>query len=1011
MAEAVREHGGVVQDFTGDGIMAVFGAPIVLEDGPLRSSRAALSILQRLEEAGPDLEARHGVRPQMQIGLNTGPAIVGKVDDRADGAAAILGDTVNFAARLQSIAEPNSVFISEATHRAVLGLVDASFAGAHTIKGKSEPQNVYRLNAVRQGAARFEAAVSRGLSVFVGRERELEVLERGLDKGHYELCVIDTVAEPGIGKSRLLYEFRERINKHRTFVLSASCSPDGQQTSFLPFIEIVRGSFRVRAGEAEEDVARKLEIGLTALGLCSTRNIGLLLHLLGLEIRDGALTGLDGMLIGLRTRELVQQLIEARCRLSPVLMIFEDLHWIDTASEELLSKLVKNVTKLPLVLITTRRPDDYTPPWFDRPVVTMLSLEPLPVGDIRHLVQAQLGVDAMPESLARWVSKKAEGNPLFAEEIASFLAERGILRTAAEIPELDSNALAAALPGTVQSLLTARADRLAPRDRTLLQAASVIGRQFDPDLLAAVDGRTDVRERLAEMRSLDLVRPQSKSNDYEFKHALVRDALYQSLLSEARRTLHLKIADEIERRSGNRLIEVAEVLAYHYSQTGQPAKAFIYLSMAGRKGLGIYSLEEATIHFAAALSVLDKNPNCASDDQVADFFVGYTQLLNMSVRIEAMIKVLARYLSRIDRLGDDPKVILIRHHYTFALLWNTRYREAAEVQRETLAIADRLGDDRSKAYSLAAELHVSTIVAPKSLEQYEKLKREAMAAASNTTDVYIQNWIRWAVGWEEFHRSRIIQARDSAHELMRVGQMLNDPRCTGQALNLLAWIALVSDAYDKALEYSEQCLAVAIAPLDRIGAAGGKGCALVLLRRTEEGAALLEDHRRRCIADGNLYTLAGSDAIVGVCKALQGSIKDGDRIIQDAIVKREHEGYRDAADWYRGFLIEVYLQIISGNERLSFPTLLRNLLVLLKVTITGSRRIRALIKVIRENPHFDDAGAIEGRAQMHLGLLYKIKKKRACAVQHLTEAKRILSQFGQTPVLARVETALAELGQ
>lgn len=617
----------------------------------------------------------------------------------------------------------------------------------------------------------------------------------------------------------------------------------------------------------------------------------------------------------------------------------------------------------------------------------------------------------MPESLARWVSKKAEGNPLFAEEIASFLAERGILRTAAEIPELDSNALAAALPGTVQSLLTARADRLAPRDRTLLQAASVIGRQFDPDLLAAVDGRTDVRERLAEMRSLDLVRPQSKSNDYEFKHALVRDALYQSLLSEARRTLHLKIADEIERRSGNRLIEVAEVLAYHYSQTGQPAKAFIYLSMAGRKGLGIYSLEEATIHFAAALSVLDKNPNCASDDQVADFFVGYTQLLNMSVRIEAMIKVLARYLSRIDRLGDDPRVILIRHHYTFALLWNTRYREAAEVQRETLAIADRLGDDRSKAYSLAAELHVSTIVAPKSLEQYEKLKREAMAAASNTTDVYIQNWIRWAVGWEEFHRSRIIQARDLAHELMRVGQMLNDPRCTGQALNLLAWIALVSDAYDKALEYSEQCLAVAIAPLDRIGAAGGKGCALVLLRRTEEGAALLEDHRRRCIADGNLYTLAGSDAIVGVCKALQGSIKDGDRIIQDAIVKREHEGYRDAADWYRGFLIEVYLQIISGNERLSFPTLLRNLLVLLKVTITGSRRIRALIKVIRENPHFDDAGAIEGRAQMHLGLLYKIKKKRACAVQHLTEAKRILSQFGQTPVLARVETALAELGQ
>jgi class 3 adenylate cyclase len=164
MAEAVREHGGVVQDFTGDGIMAVFGVPVAFEDGPLRASRAALSILQRLNASGPDLEAKHGVRPQMRIGLNTGLAVVGKIDDRADGGDAVLGDTVNFAARLQSIAEPNSVFISEATHRLVQGLVDTSFAGERRIKGKSEPQNVYRLNAVRQGAARFEVAVSRGLS-------------------------------------------------------------------------------------------------------------------------------------------------------------------------------------------------------------------------------------------------------------------------------------------------------------------------------------------------------------------------------------------------------------------------------------------------------------------------------------------------------------------------------------------------------------------------------------------------------------------------------------------------------------------------------------------------------------------------------------------------------------------------------------------------------------------------------------------------------------------------------
>ncbi len=226
------------------------------------------------------------------------------MEDGADAGVTVLGDTVNFAARLQALAEPDSVFMSEATHRLVQGMVEASFAGEHQIKGKAEPQKTYRLDAIRQGATRFEAAVSRGLSAFVGRERELEVLERGLDKARSQLRVIDLVAEPGMGKSRLLHEFRQRIGKDRAFILSGSCSPDGQQTPFLPFIEVVRGSFQVSAGEAENEIARKLEMGLTVLGLHSLRNLGLLLHLLGLKAPDGSLTGLDGVLIGLRTREL-----------------------------------------------------------------------------------------------------------------------------------------------------------------------------------------------------------------------------------------------------------------------------------------------------------------------------------------------------------------------------------------------------------------------------------------------------------------------------------------------------------------------------------------------------------------------------------------------------------------------------------------------------------------------------------------------------------------------------------
>jgi class 3 adenylate cyclase len=829
MDEAVREQGGIVQSFTGDGIMAVFGAPVAFENAPLRACRAALNILQRLVAAGPDLEAKHGVRPELRIGLNTGTAVVGKVQEGAEAQITVLGDTVNFASRLQGLAEPDSIFLSEATHRLVNGMVEAGFVGEQAIKGKSEPQKVYRLDSVRLGTTRFEAAISRGLSVFVGREREMEVLERGLDEALSKLCVIDVAADPGMGKSRLLHEFRQRVGKERAFILSGSCSPDGQQTPFLPFIDVVRGSFRLSVGEAEKEVTQKLEMGLSALGLHSVRNLGLLLHLLGLKPPEDALAGLDGVLIGLRARELLQQLLEARCSLSPVVMVIEDLHWIDSVSEELLGKIIGGEARRRLLLIATRRPE-YVFPWLDRASVTELLLDPLPAGDICHLVQARLGVEAVPEALGQQVAERSEGNPLSAEEIVSYLAERGILRTVARKLEFDADAVAAVLPASVQSLLTARVDRLPPKDRSLLQAASVIGRQFDPQVLAAVISEHAIEARLASMGALDLVRFEGKSANCIFKHALVRDALYQSLLTEARKSMHLKIAEEIEHRSGNRLTEVAESLAHHYSQTDKVDKAFTYLALSGSKSLNVYSLDEAAKHFAAGLALLDKNPDCASDDQFADFLVSFVLLLNMSAKVNVMINILGRYSERIERLGDDPRVVLIQHHHVLALFWNTPYREAAAMQRKLSSVVSRFGDSRSKAYGLASEILVSTIFAAP-LDEFETLKKETMKAVSDTTDAYIQYWSRLLIGWQEINRGRVNEAREAAHELMRHGRSIDDPRSTGLGLWLLSWIAYFADSYVEALEYSEQSLAVAITPFDRYVPMVVKGCAASTNRR------------------------------------------------------------------------------------------------------------------------------------------------------------------------------------
>ena len=619
--ETVRRFDGFLAQFLGDGVLVYFGYPHAHEDDAERAVRAGLQLI----EAVAELQTSAALKTR--VGIATGLVVVGDLMRTGNPLErGIIGETPNLASRLQGIAEPNMVVIAEGTRKLLGDLFDLQDLGTKELKGIAAPVRAWAALRASSAASRFEALHASGLTAFVGREHELEVLERGLERGRSQLCVIDVVAEPGMGKSRLLHEFRRRMGGERAFVLSGSCSSDGQQTPFLPFIEVVRGSFQVSTGDSESEIAQKLEVGLTAVGLNAPQNLGLLLHLLGLNVPSGALKGLDGALIGLRTRDLFQQLLEARCRLSPVVMVIEDLHWIDTVSEEVLGKIVDSEAKLRLLVLPTRRPE-YVPSWLERKPVTILHLDPLPIGDVRRLVQARLGVEVLPETFVSQVAARAEGNPLFAEEIVSFLTERGVLRATAGKVEFDTNKVAAAMPASVQSLLTARVDRLASKDRALMQAASVIGRRFDTELLAAVaDDIDDIDARLAAMRALDLVHSEGKSSTYSFKHALVRDALYQSLLTAPRKSLHCRIADEIERRSGNRLIEVAETLAHHYSQTDNTNKAFTYLSMAGSRSLSVYSLEEAEAHFSAAIALVEASPGCASDQKIANVLSHYTLL-------------------------------------------------------------------------------------------------------------------------------------------------------------------------------------------------------------------------------------------------------------------------------------------------------------------------------------------------------------------------------------------------
>jgi class 3 adenylate cyclase len=1008
MAGAVKEEGGSVKDFTGDGIMALFGAPEALEDAPLRACRAGILIHERLAAAASAIAAKHGVTPQMRVGVNSGLAVVTQI--RSESAAmTALGDTVNFASRLQTLAEPGTVYLSEATQRLVQGLVESTFAGAHTIKGKAEPQKVYRLESVREGATRFEAAVGRGLTAYVGRERELEILERALAEARGQLRVIDIVAEPGMGKSRLLHEFRQRERKSRAFVLAGSCSPNGQQTPFLPFIEVVRGSFRLIAGEAETVLARKLDDGLKLLGLSSTQNLGLLLNLLGLNAPEGVLQGLDATLIGLRTRDLLQQILQARCRLSPTVMLLEDLHWIDSASEELLGKMIENKDALPLIILHTRRPE-YRPPWFERPNVSHLHLEPLSAGETSRIVQARIAAHKLPEALARLVADKAEGNALFAEEIASFLVERGMVRRSATGLEFDAAAVERALPGSVQSLIASRVGRLSSPDRALLQAAAVIGRRFDSNLLATVSGATDNLDAcLTAMQALDLVYRDDKSDNYVFKHALVRDALYDGLLSIPCAALHLKAAAEIERRSGNRLGEVADELVYHYGRADSPAKAFQYGVMAGAKSLGVYSLDEAERHFRKALEIADLQPNVATDAQLTSLMERFTYLLNLNTRSTELCTLVEKYATRIEQIGDSPELVLVLHHYSWALLTRSMFREARVTGDRAFAIADRLGDHRSRAYARASRIVCSTILAPMSPEELEREGQLALEEAKQEPDGYIENWIPWVLCWDWLHRFEINRAKSFAHNIVQNARERSDPRALGLGLWSLGWAEIVDEQFADALAHGEEGEKVAVLPLDRLVNTQIKGIALVGLGQVNDGSRILTELREQFIKNDWRYNVYGTNLILGLASIVQGKLAKGTSQIRSYIAETERQGYRGVADWARILLSEVYLQLLTGKEKPGIRVLLPNLIFLIRTLPFAAQMALRLLSQASANQQFGKSTAMAARVSFGIGLACKIKKQSKEARVHFEQAREIAESLKATALLAKIDTALAEL--
>jgi class 3 adenylate cyclase/tetratricopeptide (TPR) repeat protein len=1004
MTKAVRQHGGSVKSYAGDGIMAVFGIPDSMEDDALRACRAAFAIHAAFAKAGDEFEARYGERPMMRTGISSGMAVIAAVE--GDNAAlTAVGDVVNLASRLQSLASPGGCVICESTRRLVEWLVDMSFDGEHEIKGKTKPQKIWRVLAIRDSASRFDASVGHGLTPYIGRQAELATMRTALAEAQTELRALDIVAEPGLGKTRLVFEFLQ--GRQDGIVLTGHCAANGRHTPFLPFLEVARDAFRIRPEDEPADIAAKIETGLERTGLKSAENLALMLNFLGLAASDAALAGLDGVLIGLRTRELLLALLQSACRGQQVVLLIEDAHWIDGVSEDLIDTIIES-GQTNLLILATRRPV-YTPRFVGKPRVRTVALKPFGADDIRLLAETRLGVAALPEPLIQEVTERAGGNPLFGEEILRFLIDKGALRV--EDGKADFEALSGEtdLPMTMQGLLTARTDALSPEDRALVEAAAVIGRRFDPGLLALVMGRSDdIGAALLRLQDQELIYREANSSNYVFKHVMLRDSVYQRLLHSRLRELHLKTAQALERRSEGRLGEVADMLAYHYSRTDQRGPAFTYLVMAGVKSLGVFSTDDADRYFASALDIYESHPDCASDAQFAEFVAAYGLCCNISLKLKTSETLAQKALPILARLGDNRQHALFLHHLALCLVWSGRYLQGLKVQRDLSAMAKTLGDAETLAYALVTELTVSSYCAPLRSDIFVEKRLEAETALASMDDAYLLNTLYNISAYDALCRGRIVEALKAAERAIDFGVSTNDPRGQGYGLAMKAIIAMTADDFEPAFEMAEQALAVSRAEFEITIANTARKSALVALNRPR-AAEEIADWLTMCEERHWHLFVVGPECWNAVALATDGKIEQGLRAIEVTVEHREAEGFKAAADWSRLYLCELYLAILSGQGDASFGTLMRNFKSLAQVLLFGAKRIETLLAEVRSNPQFEPDGHYIARIEMILGLLNKARKKKAPAIRHLTEAQRIFRTTGPSAVLTRIDDALAEL--
>ncbi|MCT9824894.1 adenylate/guanylate cyclase domain-containing protein [Pseudomonas veronii] len=854
MMEAVHYYEGYVAKTLGDGILALFGAPIAHEDHPQRALYAALRMQEAIHRHGDRIRLEKGIPLQIRVGIHTGEVVVRSIrTDNLHTDYDPVGHTIHIASRMEGIAAPSSILVSESTYKLAEGYFEFRTLGATQVKGIPEPLVVYEVQGIGALRTRLQLAAHRGLARFVGRQVELDNLHQALEQakaGHSK--VVAVIGEAGVGKSRLFHEFKER-SRRGCLVLETFSVSHGKAFAYFPLIELLKNYFQITAQDDERRCREKVMGKTLTLERSFEDLVPYLLYLLGIGERSSALAEMDPQIRRDRMFDAIMQLLTRESRNQPIELLFEDLQWLDRETEAFLACLIDRVANAPILLLVNYRPE-YQPVWMRAGHCSQLRLEPLGPVEAQALLATLLGDDPSLTPLKQLVMDKTEGNPFFMEEVVQTLLEEKSLLGEPGHYRIEQTPAALHIPTTVQGVLAARIDRLPVAQKELLQTLAVIGKEFSFSLLQRIcDGRgaradDDLRDLLARLEAAEFIyqRPAFPEVEYSFKHALTQEVAGNSLLTERRSALHERTAQAIEALFPTHIADYCSELAHHYRLSGNVPKAVEYLHRTGQQALQHSAHLDAMRHLGAALELLEHLPDTpARAHQELTLLLSLGPAL-MAVRGYGAPEVAATYtraLTLCAQVGDAsvfiPALLGLRTYYSLL----PKYSTACELCERSLSIAQTTQDP--------------------------DLLVEAHAALGST--LFFQGDLRNA--YEHQERARVLYNPD-LHRTHAITYGM-DP---GYALILSAWSLWYLGFPDQASTRSREALALAkkvshpFSLACTLSATSALGQFRHDVRLTEECA---DAAIKLSLEQGFPFYLAWGTILQGWARAEQGNIDEG----------------------------------------------------------------------------------------------------------------------------------------